>query len=121
MEDSNRTLLAFSKELNKLKYVFRLSATRSKHKDSTAAHSWHLALMTYTFQRELSLDIDIEKAMKIALVHDLPEIVTGDIDYRLVKDGKVSKEEKAVAEEKAMHKIISTLSNNMQKELYELW
>jgi len=121
MEDSSRTLLAFSKELNKLKYVFRLSATRSKYKDSTAAHTWHLALMAYTFQRELSLDIDLEKALKIALVHDLPEIVTGDIDHRLVKDGKVSKEEKAAAEDTAMHEVISFLSADMQKELYELW
>lgn len=89
--------------------------------DSSADHSWRLSLMTFIIADELNININITKAMKIAIVHDLPEAVTGDIAYMDIHNGKVSKEDKQKNEIKAMEKLKSLLPEKIGKEIYELW
>ena len=59
--------------------------------------------------------------MKIALVHDIAEGLTGEIDYRLIFFGKMSKKEKNARERKAMLKIRKTLPQKLGKEIFDLW
>ena len=44
--------------------------------ESVAAHSWRLALLSWLTAAEEGLDAD--HAMRLALVHDIPEVLTGD-------------------------------------------
>ncbi len=44
--------------------------------ESVAAHSWRLALFSWCVAAEEGLDAD--HAMRLALVHDIPEALTGD-------------------------------------------
>ena len=44
--------------------------------ESVAAHSWRLAVLAWAVASEVGLDAD--RAMAIALLHDLPEAITGD-------------------------------------------
>lgn len=44
--------------------------------ESVAAHSWRLALLSWLVAAAVGLDAD--KAMRIALVHDIAEVLTGD-------------------------------------------
>ncbi|MGH2411415.1 MAG: HD domain-containing protein, partial [Chloroflexota bacterium] len=44
--------------------------------ESVAAHSWRLAVLAWIVASEVGLDAN--RAMAIALMHDLPEAVTGD-------------------------------------------
>ncbi len=56
--------------------------------ESVADHSWRLALMALLISRR-SEGIDPERAVTLALVHDLPEAIVGDItpfDDRLKDD-----------------------------------
>jgi 5'-deoxynucleotidase YfbR-like HD superfamily hydrolase len=46
--------------------------------ESVADHSWRLAILVLTFANKLSKPLDLEKALKMALIHDIPEIITGD-------------------------------------------
>jgi putative hydrolases of HD superfamily len=89
--------------------------------DSSADHSWRLSLMSFILSDELKLDIDKFKAMKIAIVHDLPEAITGDIPYMEILNGHVTKEEKQKNEILAMKKMIELLPEKTGKEIYELW
>lgn len=89
--------------------------------DSSADHSWRLALMSLIIADELNLDIDKFKAMKIAIAHDLPEAITGDIAYMEIHNGRVLKEEKQKDEIKAMEKLRSLLPEKIGKEVCELW
>jgi putative hydrolases of HD superfamily len=89
--------------------------------DSSADHSWRLSLMSFIFCDELKLDIDKFKAMKIAIVHDLPEAITGDTPYMEILNGNTSKEEKQKNEIVAMKKMIELLPEEIGKEIYELW
>lgn len=75
--DSIRTFLA---DIERLKLVHRRAylSDLSRHENS-AEHSWHLAVGLLTVARELNLSIDLSKALRMALVHDLCEIDAGDI------------------------------------------
>ena len=89
--------------------------------DSSADHSWRLSLMALVYFEEFKLDIDILKAMKIAIVHDIPESITGDIPYMEIHYGKMDKENKQKMEIKAMNEIVFKLPENLGKEILELW
>ncbi len=89
--------------------------------DSSADHSWRLCLMSFVIADELKIDIDVMRAMKIAIVHDLPESITGDIPYMDVYNGHILKENKQKDEIQAMNKIVRTLPERIGKEIYDLW
>jgi 5'-deoxynucleotidase YfbR-like HD superfamily hydrolase len=72
-------------------------------------------------EQKLKLDIDITQAMKIALVHDLAESITGDIDAKLIKEKIYTREEKKQSEEKAMIKIKEFLPTKLGEEINNLW
>jgi len=73
-------LCAFLIDTERLKLVERSAwvSDRSRHENS-AEHSWHLALGLLVIARELGLAFDLEKALRMALVHDLCEIDAGDV------------------------------------------
>jgi len=72
-------IVAFLTELERLKLVYRSAyvSDRSRHENS-AEHSWHLAIGLLTVARELNLEIDLPKALVMALIHDICEIDAGD-------------------------------------------
>ncbi len=90
-------------------------------KESSADHSWRLALMAMVLGDELKLKIDADRAVRIALVHDIAESLTGDVDIRLVYENKISKEEKEKEERAAMEKMCSTLAGEQKELVMELW
>ena len=53
--------------------------------DSVADHSWRLALLILLFEDRLT-EFDTLRALKMAIIHDLPEIIAGD-DSPLGEDG----------------------------------
>ncbi len=111
----------FLQEAEKLKSTLRYCHTTSGRKESTAEHSWRLALMSFMIAEELKLDLDLNRVMKIALVHDLAEALTWDIDAILVANGEVTKEEKERQEIEAMKKIQATLPDSLWKSIFDLW
>lgn len=78
-------------------------------------------MMTFMVNEELKLKIDAGHAVKIALVHDLAEAITGDIDATLIKSNQITKEEKNKLENKAMLKMKSELPQELGDEIYNLW
>lgn len=120
-QEKLKQILNFFQQAEKLKSIIRFSERKSIVRESSAAHSWRLALMVFVVRDELKLNINIEKALKIAIIHDLAESVTGDVDYILIADGKVSKKEKKKLEEDALQKIKNNLPKKIGKEIYNLW
>lgn len=62
----------------KLKNHTRHSWTSSGRHESVAEHSWRLCLMAY-FVRDEYPEADMDKVLKMCLVHDIGEAFTGDI------------------------------------------
>jgi len=111
----------FLHEIEHLKSTYRYNKTSAGEKESSADHSWRLALTTFIIADELRLKIDINKSIKIALVHDIAEAITGDIDAILIAEGKVSVEDKRRQEEEAVKKLKETLPETVGSEISDLW
>lgn len=75
-----RDQIAFGLRLDELKRVHRRTyLTDGSRHENTAEHSWHLAMYVLTFlpffQRK---GLDVFRMLKMALLHDVPEIIAGD-------------------------------------------
>ena len=69
----------FLLELDALKRVNRRSyVTQTTRTENSAEHSWHLAMACWSIAELFALDVNHEKLLKMALVHDLGEIDAGD-------------------------------------------
>lgn len=122
MDNDFDKLLDFYEVSNNLNKVFRYSEYKElSNTQSTASHSWRLSLMTLTLAKELNLDIDVDKAVKIAIVHDIAESITGDVDYSKVYTNKISVEEKSEAEKNAIFQLKKSLSLTIGNEIEDLW
>ena len=87
-----------------------------KNAESVADHSYRLALMTFIIGSKM--DLDVNRAVKMALVHDIAESIIGDII--VWKDFDMTKKDKRVKELEAMERIREMLGDHSQ-EVIELW
>lgn len=70
---------AFLVELERLKLVARRAYVSDlSRRENPAEHSWHLAMGLLTLARELDVEMDLDKALVMALIHDVCEIDAGD-------------------------------------------
>jgi putative hydrolases of HD superfamily len=117
-----KSLYDFFQQCNKLKETYRFSQVDVlKDQESSADHSWRLAMMSFMIGEKLSLDINMLHAVKLALIHDIAEAETGDIDARLIYNGSVSKKQKSKDEEEAFLKMTSNLNKEQAGEIIALW
>ena len=85
--------LNFIKEVEGLKSTLRTAWTVSGRQESTAEHSWRLALGAAVLCHEFP-ELDREKVMLMCLVHDLGELYSGDVSAALRPDaGKKHEQE----------------------------
>lgn len=111
-------ILEFIEEIEKLKHIKRINTLSDcSRQESDAEHSWHLAMIVLLLKDELGEKFNLEKAIKIALVHDLVEIHTGDC----WPSNKKEIQEKKAREEKAAKKLFSKLPNDLRKEIKSYW
>lgn len=67
-------------ELDKLKSVYRKSyVTNETRHENSAEHSWQLAVILLAMKDHLPSPFDFDRAMKLALFHDICEIGAGDV------------------------------------------
>ena len=79
MKNRLPALAAFLIDLERLKLVPRRAYVSDlSRRENAAEHSWHLALGLLALSRELDLEIDLNKALAMALIHDTCEIDAGD-------------------------------------------
>lgn len=83
-------------KLNRSGYAFLGSG-----EESVAEHSFMVVFICFVMSR-IETDVNCEKMMSMALVHDLPEARTGDFNY-------VQKKYSMVSEEKAVTDLINGL------------
>jgi len=73
-----RKLIEFLHVIEKLKCNTRHSWTSSGRQESVAEHSWRLAVMALLVADEFP-EVDSEKLVKMCLIHDFGEALTGDV------------------------------------------
>lgn len=79
MEDKYHQLLAFLKEAEKLKSTLRHNWTTTGRQEDSSQHSWRAALFFIIAHKMFNFDVDPHKTLVMLLIHDIPELVNGDI------------------------------------------
>ncbi len=92
-----RELINFLGIIEKLKTTPRHNVMRSGRVESVAEHSWRLAVMAMLAAGE-EQGLDRDRLIKLALVHDFGEAITGDIPAFIKTDENRKTEREAIAE-----------------------
>jgi putative hydrolase of HD superfamily len=108
--------IAFIEEAEKLKSVVRTAWTGSGRRESTAEHSWRLALLAGIMSGEYP-GLDVAKVLMMSLIHDIGEIYEGDISAALNPD----KESKYDMEYRAAKAVFSILPEPQSKRMMDIW
>lgn len=105
-----KDILLFLKRSKALESAERYGSSMRANKNTVAEHSWRLGLMALIIGVEVKVRVDMNHAVVLALLHDLAEATTGDIDaYEQIMQGKKLVEDKTGMEEKAMHEMTDDL------------
>ena len=89
-----RKLLDALRVAERLKDATRHCYTSGGRRESVAEHSWRLALLAYFVSDEFP-ELDMDRVIKMCLIHDLGEAFTGDIPT-FEKSGADEKREEAL-------------------------
>lgn len=109
-----RALLDALHIAERLKDELRHCETSRGRRESVAEHSWRLALMAFFMKDEFPA-LDMDKVIKMCLIHDLGECFTGDIPTFL----KSAKDEKK--EDTALFGWVASLPAPYNAELAALY
>jgi putative hydrolase of HD superfamily len=72
--------LAFLTEADRLKSVMRATTLcDGSRRENTGEHSWHIALYAMVMAEHANRPINIDRVIKMLLIHDLVEIDAGDV------------------------------------------
>jgi putative hydrolase of HD superfamily len=103
-------------EIDAVKSIIRKSKLyKADRYENDAEHSWHFALMAVVLSEYANVKIDLLKVLKMALIHDIPEIYSGDV--MIYKKGRAEE----LKEKKSAKKIFSMLPRGQAAEFYKLW
>ena len=71
--------IQFVREIDNLKHVLRRTRLFNNSRfENDAEHSWHLALMAIALSEYSNEPIDLNRVIKMVLIHDITEIDAGD-------------------------------------------
>ncbi len=98
------------------KEEMRHSYISKGRQESVAEHSWRMALMAFTIAPDEP--VNVERCIKMALAHDLPEAIVGDV-FALDPKARIGKTEREL---EGMKKLCSMISDKkIADELFALW
>lgn len=118
--DDIEDLIDFFVKTSSLKRTLRYGSCPEKVQEPTAGHAWLVTFMVPILAEKFNLDVDVQHAMEIANVHDLPEYVLDyDFDSYLVSTGVLKEDDKSKNEETTMIKIRDSF--DFGERLYALW
>ncbi|MEJ2425469.1 MAG: HD domain-containing protein [Candidatus Thiodiazotropha sp.] len=116
MEDIEK-ILSFIVEIEKLKDVHRKTKPVGLQRfENSAEHSWHVCLTALMLKDFANDEIDINRVIKMLLIHDLGEIDAGDtIIYSSETDEIKAKEAAGIS------RLLNILPDGMENEFLDLW
>ena len=109
-----RTLVDALSVAERLKDTTRHCYTKNGRHESVAEHSWMMTLMAF-FMKDEFPEVDMDKVIKMCIIHDLGEAFTGDIPTF----DKTKGNEKT--EEELLYRWVNTLPKNYAVEMIALY
>ena len=110
--------LAFLTEADKLKSTLRATmlCDATRHENS-GEHSWHIALYAMVMAEHAKRSVNIDRVIKMLLIHDLVEIDAGDNPIH----GDHDPVEMEAIEQAAATRIFGLLPNDQAQAFRALW
>jgi putative hydrolase of HD superfamily len=113
---------AFLNEADRLKSVLRATTlVDGSRVENSGEHSWHLALYALVLADQAGPDVDINRVIRMLLIHDLVEIDVGDVPIHSQNGQAHASAETQVAEAKAADRIFGLLPPDLRDSLRALW
>lgn len=117
MNERLQKQIQFLIEIDKVKNIIRKTRNvSSKRYENDAEHGWHMSMMAIILSEYANEKIDINKVVKMALIHDLVEIDAGDT-YLYAKE----QSDKVEKERKCAQRIFGLLPEDQREEFLALW
>ena len=111
-------VIDFILELDKLKGVTRKTRSRGLDRyENSAEHSWQIAMFAIALQPYADAPVDLNRVIRMLLVHDIGEIDTGDT----IVFAEGGWKERKAAELLAVKRILGMLPAPLSGELVALW
>ncbi|MDD4510300.1 MAG: HD domain-containing protein [Oscillospiraceae bacterium] len=88
-------LLRFMNRIEPLKSGTRHCVTQAGTPETVAAHSWRLAVFALLLEDEFP-KVDVDRLLRMCLIHDIGEAVTGDVPSFQKTEADQRKEEQAI-------------------------
>jgi putative hydrolases of HD superfamily len=107
----------FFQSVLQLKYVKRagwISKVKVNDHESVADHTYSMCAICMVLSDMLNLDT--ERVMKMVILHDLAESITGDYI-----PGEISKKQKLLQEKKAINSILYCLPTDIRTDYKKIW
>jgi len=109
---------AFLNEADKLKAVLRgTPLCDGSRPENSGEHSWHIALYALVLAEHATSPINIDRIIKMLLIHDIVEIDAGDNPIH----GDHDPDEMALIEQQAADRLFGLLPADQRDEFRILW
>ena len=113
---------AFLNESDRLKSVLRATTLcDGSRRENSGEHSWHLALYALVLADQAAPGVDINRVIRMLLIHDLVEIDVGDVPIHSANGIAHGSAETIAAETRAADRIFGLLPADLALNLRTLW
>lgn len=110
--------IAFLREADQLKSVLRASGLiDGSRRENSAEHSWHVMLYALVLADHADPAVDINRVLRMLLIHDIVEIDAGDAPIH----GQVDHAAMAAREAAAATRLFGLLPPEQGRALHALW
>ncbi len=121
-DDRLEAQFAFLNEADRLKSVLRATTlVDGSRPENSGEHSWHLALYALVLSDQAGPGVDINRVIRMLLIHDLVEIDVGDVPIHSANGLAHASVETTTAEAKAADRIFGLLPADIGPPLRALW
>lgn len=113
---------AFLNEADRLKSVLRATTlVDGSRPENSGEHSWHLALYALVLADQAAAGVDINRVIRMLLIHDLVEIDVGDVPIHSANGLAHASDATQAAESRAADRIFGLLPTDQRDSLRALW
>ncbi len=115
---------SFFAMLSRMKNIHRWSLMRNTRQENIAEHSHEVAVLAHALalmtNRYYGGDVDVQKCALLAVYHDVPEILTGDMPTPVKYYNPSIRDAYRQVEEAACGKLLSTLPEELREDFHLL-
>ena len=122
MTDRLTAQFAFLNEADRLKSVLRATTlVDGSRPENSGEHSWHLALYALVLADQAGPGVNLDRVLRMLILHDLVEIDTGDVPIHSANGQAHASADTVAAEQRAADRIFGLLPADQATAFRALW